>query len=315
MSLSRRAFLQWLALGAGGAVFTACAPRRPPSGAPSAVTASPVSTQRLLFQTHLTTRAEGQHFIVESNGLPAHNMMVGIRSWQQQVPLPQPYTGDNAWRIPLQPVLADTPISAKTALYRGAIALAVNGVPIFNALNNRGEDAHAIGELDEWGGHAGRADDYHYHVAPLHLQVLVGAHQPIAYALDGFPIYGATEADGSAVSGLDAFNGHFDPAGQYHYHGTETYPYINGGLRGVVTVRDDQVEPQPRLTPIRPFLQPLNGATITGFESAASNRYALTYSLNSGTYQVNYRLEDETYTFEFVDPAGNTRTETYQKSG
>ena len=37
---------------------------------------------------------------VESNGMPDHRMMVGIRAWQQQVPIPQPYTGRNAWRIP-----------------------------------------------------------------------------------------------------------------------------------------------------------------------------------------------------------------------
>jgi hypothetical protein len=97
---------------------------------------------------------------------------------------------------------ATTPISARTALYRGAIALAVNGVPIFNALNNRGEDAYLAGELDEYGGHCGRGDDYHYHIAPVHLEKVVGKGKPIAYALDGFPIYGFTDADD-----LDAFNG------------------------------------------------------------------------------------------------------------
>lgn len=75
-------------------------------------------------------------------------MLVGIRSWQQQVPVAQPYTGSNAWQIPLKPRLADRPVSAKNNLYRGAIALAVNGVPIFNALNNRDEDALLAGELD-----------------------------------------------------------------------------------------------------------------------------------------------------------------------
>src|SRR5207237_4907440 len=79
-----------------------------------------------------------KYLYVASDGLPSHPMMKGIRNWQQQVPLPQPYTGDNAWRIPLKPALAAKPISARTSLYRGAIALAVNGVPIFNALNNRG---------------------------------------------------------------------------------------------------------------------------------------------------------------------------------
>ena len=100
------------------------------------------------FKDKLKFRSDEKWFYVESDGLPSHLMMKGIRSWQQQVPLPQPYMGDNAWRIPLKPVLAEKPISAKRALYRGAIALAVNGVPIFNALNNRGEDAFLAGELD-----------------------------------------------------------------------------------------------------------------------------------------------------------------------
>ena len=95
----------------------------------------------------------------------------------------------------------------------------MNGVPIFNALNNRGDDAYLYGELDEFGGHAGRADDYHYHTAPLHLSELVGIDKPIAYALDGFPIYGLTEPDGTAVTDLDEFNGHFAADGSYHYHG------------------------------------------------------------------------------------------------
>jgi hypothetical protein len=140
------------------------------------------------------TRWDDRWLFVESDGLPhepwTYPLMVGIKSWQQQVPLPQDYTGSNAWQIPLKPELAETPISGKTHLYRGAIALAANGVPIFNARNNRGDDAFKVGELDEYGGHAGRGDDYHYHIAPLALQKVVGPDNPIAYALDGFPLYG-----------------------------------------------------------------------------------------------------------------------------
>ena len=130
--------------------------------------------------------------------MPAHNMMVGITAWQQQVPLPQPYTGDNAWRIPLNPVPAKTPVAIRNRFLRGAIALAANGIPIFNPQNNRGEVSQDIGELDQWGGHCGRADDYHYHAAPLHLQTVLGQRLPIAYALDGYPIFGLSEPDGSA---------------------------------------------------------------------------------------------------------------------
>ena len=58
------------------------------------------------FSPKVKTRADEKFFYVESDGLPAHNMMVGITAWQQQVPLPQPYSGDNSWRFPLAPVPA-----------------------------------------------------------------------------------------------------------------------------------------------------------------------------------------------------------------
>lgn len=258
------------------------------------------------------TRWDERFLYVESDGLPAHNMMVGITAWQQQVPLPQPYTGNNAWRIPLQPRLAAQPISARNNLFRGAIALAVNGVPIFNALNNRGEDAFKIGELDEWGGHCGRADDYHYHAAPLHLQETAGKGQPIAIALDGFPLYGLAEPDGTPVTKLDEFNGHFDKSGGYHYHATKTYPYVNGGLRGEVTVRDGQVDPQPRAEPMREAGQPLRGARVTGFVSPKAGSWSLTYQLGTETRRIHYSLNaDGSVRFEFVDGRGQTRTETH----
>jgi len=268
------------------------------------------------FKKEVKTRWDATHLYVESDGLPEHLMMRGIRSWQQQVPLPQPYTGDNAWRIPLRPVLAEKPISARTSLFRGAIALAVNGVPIFNALNNRGVDSNLEGELDEWGGHCGRADDYHYHTAPLHLQTQAGAGKPIAYGLDGFPLYGLTEPDGSPVRKLDDLNGHDDPAGGYHYHGTRTYPYINGGMRGVVQVRGDQVDPQPRAAPVRPAGQPLRGAAITGFTSAGDKTYSLEFTWSNAKYTLDYRVEkDGRYVFDHIGPTGDKQTYTFRRQG
>lgn len=152
---------------------TATAPKLPNTTAPwQAASFAP-------FAPFVRTHADAQWLYVESDGLPHapvdFTMMVGIRAWQQQVPIPQAYTGDNAWQIPLRPAFAEIPISGKNGLRRGAIALAANGIPIFNAYNNRGEDSFAIGELDDFGGHCGRADDYHYHAAPLALQKAVGA--------------------------------------------------------------------------------------------------------------------------------------------
>ena len=88
----------------------------------------------------------------------------------------------------------------------------------------------------------------------MHLEKTVGKGLPIAYALDGYPIYGYKEPDGSKVTNLDPLNGHKDAKGQYHYHATKTYPYLNGGFYGEVTERGGQVDPQPRAEPVRPDL-------------------------------------------------------------
>lgn len=264
----------------------------------------------------ISVRSDDRYFYVESNGIPDHPLMVGIRAWQQQVPLPQKYTGDNAWQIPLDPVPAANPATTKDRFLRGAIALAVNGVPIFNPLNNRGEDAFLIGELDDYGGHCGRADDYHYHIAPVHLEKQVGKGMPIAYALDGYPIYGYTEPDGSPVNGLDRFNGHEDAGGAYHYHATKTYPYLNGGFHGAVTERDGQVDPQPRAEPVRPSLQPLRGATIVGYASPTPTSRRLTYEVGGRKGLVDYKVNgDGTLVFDSTDPSGKKTTETYAPRG
>jgi hypothetical protein len=265
------------------------------------------------FKDRVSVRLDERYVYVESSGLPNHPAMAGIRNWQQQVVLPQAYSGANAWRLPRTPVLAAEPLSARNALFEGAIALAVNGVPIFNALNNRGEDTLGGGELDRWNGHCGRADDYHYHAAPLHLMEYLTQADPIAFALDGFPIYGPLEPDGSEMRPLDELNGHFDESGDYHYHGTKTFPYINGGLRGVVQVRGDHIEPQPRTTPVRPALQPLRDATVTGWTPTGEGSYSLEYQRAGGRYLINYRIEPARYAFEFVDPSGAVRQETYPR--
>ncbi len=269
--------------------------------APSSSAAPAQASAFAPFAPGVKVRWDEQFLFVECHGLPAHNMMIGITAWQQQVPLPQDYTGANAWRIPLAPVPAATPIPVENHFLRGAIALAVNGVPIFNPQNNRGELSYEIGELDQWGGHCGRADDYHYHIAPLHLQEVVGRDKPIAYALDGYPIYGLTEPDGSAPADLDTVGGHSNEALGYHYHASEKYPYVIGGFHGEVTEREGQVDPQPRARPVRPALPPLRGARITGFMTYG-NRSELTYEEGGTTREIVYTVNpDSSVVFSFPD--------------
>ena len=305
--LDRRSFLKAVGIGSGLA-FVANLVDVPAVAA--AGTSLPGFSK---FAETVKVSKNGRYYLVESSGLPSHSMMVGIKSWQQQIPTPQPYSGGNAWSIPIKPVISKTPMSAKNHFLRGAIAIAVNGVPIFNALNNRGDDAYLVGELDDWGGHCGRADDYHYHIAPLHLKSIVGRKVPIAYALDGFPIYGDTEIDGKAVKGLDEFNGHFDAKKNYHYHGTKTYPYINGGFKGVVTEREGQVDPQALTRPFRPAGAPLRGASITGFERLGGDSYLLTYQLNGSDFHIKYQANATEVNLEFIDSSGQSRIENYRR--
>ncbi|MCP4550760.1 MAG: YHYH protein, partial [Bacteroidetes bacterium] len=264
--------------------------------------------------SEVSTSSDETYFYVSSNGIPTHNMMVGITNWQQQVPINHEYSGSNSWAIPIQPVLSDNPLSTQTNLLKGAISIAANGIPIFNPLNNRGEDANAIGELDQWGGHCGRADDYHYHLPPTHLQTTVGAGNPIAYAVDGFPLYGETTEQ------LDEYLGRINDNGGYQYHTTNQYPYFIAGMRGVVTLDpntsapENQIIPQAMTQGVRPALGPLDGASITSFQSTGTNSYSLTYFLNDEKYIINYGWDNNAlYTYEFINSNGSSTTETYQR--
>lgn len=264
------------------------------------------------FKPNVYTRWDANWFYIESKGIPStHIMSVGIsdHGWQQQVPVPQCYTGNNAWQIPLNPIMAATPVPVSPNHFtRGAIAIAVNGVPIFNPYTNTGVDALVDGQLDNFGGHCGRADDYHYHIAPLHLYNYTADTLPIAYALDGFAVYGSKESDGTPMLALDSNHGHFY-AGIYHYHGTSAFPYMVGKMVGHVTEDTTmQIVPQAHANPIRPSGTPLNGALITGCTPNANNNgYIFTYTLNGDNYTIEYSWNSSgTYTFNYISPGGTT---------
>lgn len=285
-----------------------------PTSSPSSAKVPAQAEAFSAFSPEVRVRSDDRFLYVESQGLPLHPMMIGITAWQQQVPLPQNYTGANSWRFPLVPIPAAQPMPIRDHFLRGAIAIAANGIPIFNPQNNRGEISAEIGELDQWGGHCGRADDYHYHAAPLHLQSVLGPKLPIAFALDGYAIYGLKEPDGTTPSGLDAFNGHTTDALGYHYHASTRYPYVNGGFHGTVAELEGQVDPQPRAQPVRPSLTALRGARITGFEASGTNRFLLRYEVSGQLRTVSYSVNsDGTYPFEFQDGQGGTVKQIYTR--
>ncbi len=268
------------------------------------------------FKPNVVTSWDTNYFYVESFGIPTtHGMMTGITGWQQQVPIPQCYLKPNAWQIPLNPVVATTPVPVNASHFsRGAIALAVNGIPIFNPYTNTGVDAYLDGQLDQWGGHCGRADDYHYHIAPMQLYNNMSATNPVAYALDGFAVFGIVEPNGAALLSLDTNHGHFWTNGVYHYHATPTpvAPYMIANMVGQVTEdATNQIIPQPHANPVRPGQTPLPGAVITNCMANGSNGYTLTYTMNGNTDSIVYYWNIAgQYTFNFYTNTGLT-TSTY----
>lgn len=259
------------------------------------------------FKPNVFTHWDSTYFYVESKGIPTtHAMMTGISNWQQQVPIPQCYSGNNAWQIPLNPVLATTPVPVNQQHFlKGAVAVAVNGIPIFNPYTNTGADAYLTGQLDNWGGHCGRADDYHYHIAPLSLYGFTAVTSPIAFALDGFAVYGVYEPDGSPMASLDGNHGHFGTNGVYHYHGTASAPYMIGNMVGVVTEDNTlQIIPQPHANPVRGAQSPLLNAAIDScIPNGINNGYTLYYHINSQHYSTEYHWNagnPYTYHFHFI---------------
>jgi arylsulfatase A-like enzyme len=274
------------------------------------------------FRPNVRIYNDANYFYVESDSMPDAALMpapmVGITSWQQQLPHPVGYFSNvmnpetdsgslgygqpNVWKIPLVPVAAASPISLTGNFLRGAVALGANGIPIFNPRNNTGQFSQAIGELDAYGGHCGRADDYHYHIAPTHLYSVLTPDKPCAWALDGYPIYGYVEPDGSAMQTLDADGGHNHGAWGYHYHARGTYnagtgawtpanPYLMNAMHGAVVNYGGQIDPQPTASTVAPAGAPLAGAVITGFTRTGTDAWSMTYTVSGTTYTVTAAVD------------------------
>lgn len=210
----------------------------------------------------LEVACEDDTLVISSNAIP-HYEFVPITP-NPLVPLERDY------RIPLRPKLAEKPSPLPLL---GPSGVAINGIPLFGP--NEGPAPYpGYGDpiyndiMDDCMGHTAR--QYHYHAlveACLQAGSREGGPSPVlAFAADGFPVYGpfgCNDADCSEViefksswdrvgdprhdtwdayrftpkSGteyLDRCNGHSgdDQEGAYHYHATATWPYIMGCFSG-----------------------------------------------------------------------------------
>ncbi|WP_081647682.1 YHYH protein [Pseudorhodobacter ferrugineus] len=148
--------------------------------------------------------------------------------------------------LPANPSVAASP----SCLPMGPIGVALTGALIYNALDAIGLDAAAHEIQDKCNGHPQGRGQYHYHSASDCMEELGkgtdGHSGLVAYALDGFGIYGMAGAGGTHLSNadLDACHGHTETVmwdgksvQMYHYHLTDEYPYTLGCFAGTAVRR------------------------------------------------------------------------------
>lgn len=181
-------------------------------------------TTNALYEAYSGTTFSGVNFAKNPNTIATQNL---------------------TFKIPVNPKVATN--HAATAL--GAIGVALNGVALYNQYAGPNNQALTgeIASFDKYYGHPQQVGQYHYHVEPLYLTTVKSTKSGLmGFLLDGFPVYGPQEENGTTVvsSQLDAYHGHTHatvdyPSGIYHYHFTTDAPYLNGngyyGTPGTVT--------------------------------------------------------------------------------
>ncbi|XP_041457251.1 uncharacterized protein LOC121409383 [Lytechinus variegatus] len=204
--------------------------------------------QTLLFKTtgireHNTNRIgrvnvseRGRYWIITSNNIPDHDTGdFPTKSNPNEIQV-QSYR----FEVPKNPEVNDV----STCLPMGPIAIATNGIVMYNPWDADGENA-VEGEgaevFDLCDGHPDIKGRYHYHRQPSScLFTITEDPSPlVGVAFDGFAIYGPVDENGRLLTSddLDECHGRKNSiSGDYQYHTTADFPYILGCYRGTPTI-------------------------------------------------------------------------------
>ncbi|XP_066289094.1 uncharacterized protein [Branchiostoma lanceolatum] len=171
----------------------------------------------------------GRQLYVTSNGIPDH----------RTGPFPGPGNPNAIQEQSFRLKVRKTPVYATTpgCLPMGPVALAINGVPMYNPQSAECEDAVINERFDSCHGHPDMPGRYHYHQNPIcaYVQEDDKASPLVGVAADGFPIYGPVDETGRTLTSADLDECHGrEVNGQYQYHITADYPYILSCFRGRV---------------------------------------------------------------------------------
>lgn len=208
--------------------------------------------------------------------------------------------------LPKLPVKAAQPTSLGTV---AKVGLAVDGVPIFADAPSVLNTGH-MPALDTCGGHVDPGGWYHWHATSTdidsvyqHSHVEASCSQAqkadalFAYAFDGYAMYGSVDANGKAPTDLDSCNGHTgptpdNPAGEYHYHASLTFPNLPNCLKGVSAQGNFSTTAQQGIGSQRDAARGANNGPPPGFDAAAkklgvSEEALMSAITNNGGRQLN----------------------------
>ncbi|MFK7931115.1 MAG: YHYH protein [Myxococcota bacterium] len=182
------------------------------------------------FGVNVTTYADGDEVVIETNGHPdhptpywgpGHELYIEptVTTLERMTPgFIERFTGSYTLRVPMSPEKA----SSSTATGLGGIGIAVSGSLIFNDEEGGGQPIdQALAGLDYTGAHTG-PQSYHYH-----LETKAWSDDDdalIGIIADGFFLYGRKcDSTDDYPDDLDASGGHtsttqHDASEHYHYH-------------------------------------------------------------------------------------------------
>jgi len=227
-----------------GLTFLTCKKDSPEAVTPAGGSEVPTVYSKIYGATSITS--DGTYLTIKTTGLPDHKSAYYASTNSLYESFTGTTFGNNkfnknpnsissqmyTFKIPLNPKVA----SSHAATPLGPIGVALNGVPFFNQYAGPNQPlTNEVVSFDQYWGHPQQSGQYHYHVEPLYLTTVKATKSSLlGFLLDGFPVYGPQESGADVVtSTLDAYHGHTHataeyPAGTYHYHITNTDPYING---------------------------------------------------------------------------------------
>ena len=224
----------------------------------SRVSATVPAVYAKIYGKTATITSDGTYVTIKTNGNPDHKSVYYSTSNALYATFSGTTFGGGTFKknpntIATQSLTFKIPVNPKVASNHaatpmGIMGVALNGVALFNqyAAVNVALTSE-INSFDQYYGHPDAKGGYHYHVEPLYLTTVKSKKYGImGFLLDGFPVYGPQEENGTTVtsSKLDVYHGHTHttvdyPSGIYHYHFTADAPYLNGngfyGTAGTVT--------------------------------------------------------------------------------